>query len=127
MNCRRFSRIASRPCQSATPRLHTASSAKQSKPWPNVLSSISFHMAKSHSGAAVFVKVIVFILFWIVPFINIGCIFIAFTTLCLPHHCGQKIRVYYRRCATVHYLRGNEVRYFRLDGLHRRHAPFPPY
>src|SRR5580700_6396178 len=60
MNCRRFSRIASRPCQSATPRLHTASSAKQSKPSPKVLSSISFHIASSHSGGAVFLKVMVF-------------------------------------------------------------------
>ena len=50
-----------RPCQSATPRLHTAYSAKQSKPLPNVLSSISFHMANSHSGGEVFVKVIVLI------------------------------------------------------------------
>ena len=40
MKSRRFCRIASRPCQSATPRLHTASSAKQSNPAPNVLSSI---------------------------------------------------------------------------------------
>src|SRR5579863_2689503 len=63
MKARRFSRMASRPCQSATPRLHTASSAKQSMPLPKVLSSISFHMAKSQSGAAVFVKVIVFIYF----------------------------------------------------------------
>src|SRR5580704_8180198 len=61
MNCRRFSRIASRPCQSATPRLHMASSAKQSKPLPKVLSSISFHIASSHSGGAVFLKVMVFI------------------------------------------------------------------
>src|ERR1700722_10495113 len=57
MNCRRFSRIASRPCQSATPRLHVASSAKQSKPFPKVLSSISFQKASSHAGGAVFVMV----------------------------------------------------------------------
>jgi hypothetical protein len=42
-----------------TPRLQTASSAKQSKPLPKVLSSISFHIANSHNGAAVFVRVIV--------------------------------------------------------------------
>src|SRR6202035_2503690 len=61
MNCRKLLRIASRPCQSATPRLQIASSAKQSKPLPKVLSSISFHIASSHSGGAVFVKVMVFI------------------------------------------------------------------
>ena len=55
----RFSRIVSRPCQSATPRLHTAFSAKQSNPLPNVFSSISFHMANSQSGGDIFVKVIV--------------------------------------------------------------------
>src|SRR5215469_3454575 len=58
MKSRRFWRIASRPCQSATPRLHMAFSAKQSKPSPKVLSSISFHIANSHSGGAVLVKVI---------------------------------------------------------------------
>src|ERR1700722_7433270 len=57
MNCRRFSRIASRPCQSATPRLHTASSAKQSKPFPKVLLSISFHISSSHCGGSFLVKV----------------------------------------------------------------------
>jgi hypothetical protein len=34
-----------------------ASFAKQSKPLPKVLLSISFHIANSHSGGAVFVKV----------------------------------------------------------------------
>jgi len=38
-----------------------ASSAKQSKPFPKVLSSISFHIAHQPSGGAVFVKVMVFI------------------------------------------------------------------
>src|SRR5947207_14397358 len=56
MKSRRLFRIASRPRQSATPRLHTASSAKQSKPLPKVLSSISFHIASSQAGGAVFVK-----------------------------------------------------------------------
>src|SRR5580692_768752 len=60
MNAFRFFRIASRPCQSATPRLQTASSVKQSKPLPKVLSSISFQNANSHSGGAVFVKGTVF-------------------------------------------------------------------
>src|SRR3984885_11687257 len=60
MNAFRFWRIASRPCQSATPRLQTASSVKQSKPLPKVLSSISFQNANSHSGGAVFVKGTVF-------------------------------------------------------------------
>jgi hypothetical protein len=42
--------------------LQMASSAKQSKPFPKVLSSISFHIASSHSGGAVFVKVMVFVM-----------------------------------------------------------------
>jgi hypothetical protein len=33
-----------------------ASSAKQSKPLPKVLSSISFHISSSHRGGAVLVK-----------------------------------------------------------------------
>src|SRR5580692_2652140 len=57
MKARRFSRICSRPCQSAIPRLQVASSVKQSKPLPNVLSSISFQKASSHSGGAVFLMV----------------------------------------------------------------------
>src|SRR5258707_15711972 len=63
MKARRFWRIASRPSQSDTPRLQVASSTKQSKPLPNVLSSISFQKAKSHSGASFFVKVTMFIVF----------------------------------------------------------------
>src|SRR5208337_3355690 len=63
MNAFRFLRIASRPCQSATPRLQTASSAKQSKPLPKVLSSIYFQKANSHSGGAVFLMVRVVISF----------------------------------------------------------------
>src|SRR4051812_11014904 len=59
MNWRRLLRIASRPRQSATPRLQTASSAKQSKPLPKVLSSISFHISSSHCGAGILVKVVV--------------------------------------------------------------------
>src|SRR6201991_801607 len=58
MNCRRLFRMVSRPCQSATPRLHTASSAKQSKPLPNVLSSISFQKSSSHCGGSFRVKFI---------------------------------------------------------------------
>src|SRR6202789_2773103 len=57
MNARRFSRIASRPCQSATPRFPIASLAKQSNPLPKVLSSISFQKANSHSGGSFFVNV----------------------------------------------------------------------
>src|SRR5882757_3828680 len=59
MKSRRFRRIASRPCQSATPRLHTAFSAKQSKHLPKVFSSISFHISSSHVGGAILVKVCV--------------------------------------------------------------------
>src|SRR3954452_7287199 len=55
MNARSFSRIVSRPFHSATPRRHVASSTKQSKPLPKVLSSISFQKANSHSGGAVLV------------------------------------------------------------------------
>jgi hypothetical protein len=39
--------------------LHTAFSAKQSKPLPKVLSSISYHIANSHAGGSVLVNVIV--------------------------------------------------------------------
>src|ERR1700679_1027915 len=53
MKARRFSRIASRPFHSATPRRHVASSTKQSKPLPKVLSSISFQKASSQSGGVV--------------------------------------------------------------------------
>src|SRR5580698_9981322 len=63
MKARRFSRIASRPFHSATPRRHVASSTKQSKPFPNVLSSTSFQKARSHSGGVVFVIVSVVIAF----------------------------------------------------------------
>src|SRR5271154_2555026 len=91
MKARRFSPIASRPCQSATPRLHTAFSAKQSKPLPKVLSSISFHMAKSHSGVSVFVKVIVFILFSVF-LLMLPEIFFVFASAFFPHHCVQKLR-----------------------------------
>src|ERR1700681_3213213 len=59
MNARRFLRICSRPCQSATPRLQIASGVKQSNPLPKVLSSISFQKANSHSGGSFFVNVIV--------------------------------------------------------------------
>src|SRR6516225_1609402 len=54
MKARRFSRICSRPCQSAMPRLQVASSARQLTPPPNVLSSISFQNASSHFGGSVF-------------------------------------------------------------------------
>src|SRR5271166_2813405 len=63
MKARRFSRITSRPFHSATPRRHVASSTKQSKPLPKVLSSISFQKANSHSGGAVFLMVRVVISF----------------------------------------------------------------
>src|SRR5580692_6575287 len=63
MKARRFSRMASRPCQSATPRLPMASLVKQSNPLPKVLSSISFQKAISHSGGSVFVNVIVVMVF----------------------------------------------------------------
>src|SRR5277367_192060 len=66
MKARRFSRMASRPRQSATPRLPMASSVKQSKPLPKVLSSISFQKASSHSGGVVFVIVSVVIAFSLV-------------------------------------------------------------
>src|SRR5215469_15589490 len=56
MKAFRLTRIASRPFQSATPSLQTASSVKQSKPFPKVLSSISFHMSSSHLGGSVFVN-----------------------------------------------------------------------
>src|SRR5262245_60726145 len=58
MKARRFSRICSRPFHCATPSRHVASSTKQSKPLPKVLSSISFQKANSHSGASHFVKVV---------------------------------------------------------------------
>jgi Protein of unknown function (DUF3626) len=45
--------------QSATPKLQIASVAKQSNALPKVLSSISFHIASSHSGGAVLVKVVI--------------------------------------------------------------------
>src|ERR1700733_10990730 len=54
---RRFSRIATRPCQSLTPRLAIASGVKQSKPFPQVLSSISLQNASNQAGGAVFVNV----------------------------------------------------------------------
>src|SRR6185437_8725561 len=53
--------MVSRPRQSATPRLQTASCAKQSKPLPKVLSSISFQKSSSHCGGPLRVKVIVVI------------------------------------------------------------------
>src|ERR1700733_4052485 len=62
MNARRFSRIASRPCQSATPRFPIASLVKQSNPLPKVLSSISFQKANSHSGGSFFVNVMVMVM-----------------------------------------------------------------
>jgi len=40
--------------------LQTASSVKQSKPTPNVLPSTSFHIAISHAGGVIFVKVMLF-------------------------------------------------------------------
>src|SRR5437879_2832155 len=61
MNARRLFRIFSRPFHSATPRRQVASSTKQSKPLPKVLSSISFQKASSQSGGAVLVNVIVVI------------------------------------------------------------------
>src|ERR1700761_9536471 len=63
MKARRFSRICSRPFHSATPRRHVAFSAKQSKPFPKVLSSISFQKARSHAGGAAFFIVNVVITF----------------------------------------------------------------
>src|ERR1700722_4051540 len=63
MKARRFSRMASRPRQSATPRLPMASSVKQSNPLPKVLSSISFQKANSHSGGFFLVNVIVDMVF----------------------------------------------------------------
>src|SRR5262249_44714104 len=56
MKAFRLARIASRPFQSATPRLQTVSWVKQSKPFPKVLSSISFHMSRSHWGGSFFVN-----------------------------------------------------------------------
>src|SRR3954463_3820907 len=61
MNARRLSRIVSRPFHSATPSRQVASFARQSKPFPKVLSSISFQKASSHSGGAVLVMVSVVI------------------------------------------------------------------
>src|SRR5437879_7352072 len=69
MNARRLFRIFSRPFHSATPRRQVASSTKQSKPLPKVLSSISFQKASSQSGGAVLVNVIVVI---VLSGINIG-------------------------------------------------------
>src|SRR5262249_33562790 len=65
MKAIRLARIASRPFQSATPRLQTASSVKQSKPFPKVLSSISFHMSRSHWGGSFFVNATCISLSWI--------------------------------------------------------------
>jgi hypothetical protein len=57
------SRLADRVAdRDATPRRHVASSTKQSKPLPKVLSSISFQKASSHSGGVVCVIVSVSLL-----------------------------------------------------------------
>src|SRR5215470_6998394 len=67
MKALRLVRIASRPFQSATPRLQSASSVKQSKPFPKVLLSISFHMSRSHWGGSFFVNTTCMSLSWISP------------------------------------------------------------
>src|SRR5215471_14931069 len=76
MKAFRLARIASRPFQSATPRLQTASSVKQSKPFPKVLSSISFHMSRSHWGGSFFVNTTCISLSWISPLL-VQCLTLA--------------------------------------------------